>query len=65
VHTNHRRKKNKRYVKKGGWPHRFSYRWYKVFAWQSWKSHERHLMVNERYEELPNRVIKTVLWDAF
>lgn len=65
MRTNHRRKKGR--SKKGegqGW-HRnpYSLTEYRRLFWHRYRAKVRHLMGNERFDEVPDRIPPSILWD--
>ena len=67
MHTNHRRKSKFRSKHHGHrrWPcghHKDSYVWYRRQSWRRRRSHARDLIQQQRFDALPDRYRRHILW---
>ncbi len=68
MHTNHRRCRRRSHAAKregqgSHWPRAFSFRWYKVQAARARRREERWALGDARWDALPGRYPRYILWN--
>lgn len=63
MHINHRRKNYQRY--EGYYWGIHDYWWHRRQYWAKHRARVRHLMVNERYDEIQDRHPHSIWWDVY